>query len=256
MHIVYMKIRDSQTAIIGRSSRLSGGQRRGLSLIELTVFLSIVTVGIVATLSLYVNLRITQRLTEERRIASLAAEQKIDEIRIFINNGKTLDQAFQYYGPIPLPNGGPGATFDVPSLRQFTDYDKKDGARPNPRSIGTVSIINDENPNEKLFGYDFNNNCEGPPFGIDVNGNGAETIQTGFYDKGMVGYNDIAPYPFPLDLNGNGSNGSLLNPWESDLVSGFVILPVVVTIQWQGTNGAQRFDLFAIITANRITEVQ
>jgi len=227
-----------------------------MTLIELMVFLSIVTIGIVSTVSLYVNQRLAQRVTEERRLASLAAEQKVDEIRIFINNGKTLDQAFQQYGPLPLPQGAPGASFDVPSLNAFADDNPKDGQRPKPRAIGTVTIINDESPNESLFGYDYANNCAGPPFGVDIDGNGSRLIETGFGTKGAAGYNDICPKPFPLDLNGNGSDGSGSNPWDSNILSGFKMLPVVVTIQWNGADGPRRFDLFTIITANRITETQ
>ncbi len=173
-----------------------------------------------------------------------------------MNNGNTLDQAFQKYGPRPLPHGGPGATFDVPTLSAFFDNDRNDGIRPIARSIGTVTIVNDENPDERLFGYDFANNCEGPPFGVDIDGNGSHLIETGFGSKGAVGYRDKSPKYFPLDLNGNGSNGTAANPWDSNLVSGFIMLPVVVTIQWNGARGPQRYDLFAIILPNRITETQ
>ena len=229
---------------------------KGLTLVEVTVFLVVVSVAIVGTLSLNVNLRLSQRITEERRLASLAAEQKIDEIRIFVNNGNTLDQAFQRYGPLPLPHGSPGATFEVPGLTAFIDSDRSDGLRPAPRAVGTVSIINDEDPDERLFGYDFANACVAPPFGVDIDGNGSRLIETGFGVGGAAGYNDRSPQPFPLDLNGNGSNGSAANPWESNLVAGFIMLPVVVTVQWNGASGTQRFDLFAIITAQRIAETQ
>lgn len=226
----------------------------GLTLLEITIFLAVVTVGIVATLNLYVNQRIGQRVSEERRIASLAAEQKLDEIRIFINSGNTLDQAFAKYGPLPLPSGGAGATFDVPALTAFIDYDLRDGKRPNNRAVGTVTIINDEAPDEKLFGYDYANASEGPPFGVDINGNGSHLIETGFGSKGAAGYNDKAPKPFPLDLNGNGSDGSSSAPWDTNLVAGFTMLPIVITIQWNGANGPRRYDLFTVIAANRTTE--
>ncbi len=228
----------------------------GLTLIEVSIFLAVVTVGIVATLNLCVSQQLGQRVSEERRIASLAAEQKVDEIRIYINSGKTLDQAFQQYGPLPLPKGAPGATFDVPSLTAFLDMDSKDGKRPINRAVGTVTIINDESPDEKLFGYDYANSCEGPPFGVDLNGNGSHLIETGFGSKGAKGYNDSNPKPFPLDLNSNGSDGSNANPWDNNIVAGFTILPVVITIQWNGAQGPRRYDLFAIIAPNRSTETQ
>ncbi len=228
----------------------------GLTLVEVMIFLAVVAVGITGTFTLFVNQRLAQRIAEERRIASLAAEQKLDEIRIFVNKGKTLDQAFQYYGPLPLPQGAPGATFDVPALTAFVDYDRRDAPRPNPRAVGTVSIINDEVPDEKLFGYDYANQCAAPPFGVDIDGNGGHGIETGFGSSGAVGYNDACPKPFPLDLNGNGSDGSPAHPWDSNVVEGFVMLPIVITIQWDGAAGRQRFDLFTVLTANRATDTQ
>ncbi len=197
---------------------------------------------------MFVSNQAAERLSEERRLASAAASQKIDEIRIFLQNGNSLDQAFVNYGPLPLPTGGPGATFDVPGLTQFMDYDSADGNRPSPRAVGTVTIINDEAPNEAMFGYDFANQAALPPFGVDINSNGSQTIQTGFGSNGASGYNDVCPWPFPLDLNGNGSNGTAAFPWDSNVLSNFTILPVVITIQWQGANGPQRYDLFTIIT--------
>jgi hypothetical protein len=59
-----------------------------------------------------------------------------------------------------------------------------------------------------------------------------------------------------LDLNGNGSDGTTAKPWDTDLVSGFKMLPVVVTIQWNSADGPRRFDLFTVLTANRTTETQ
>lgn len=223
-------------------------ENHGLSLIEIMVFLSIVAVAITATISMYTRQTLAQRLTDERRIACLAAEQKLDEIRIYLQTGKSLDQAFQFYGPLPLPSGGPGAKFDVPGLSAYTDTDPKDGARSQPRAVGTVTIINDESPNEKYFGYDYANQSAVPPFGIDINNNGTRSIETGFGTNGTVGYNDICPPPFPLDLNGSGSDGSAAKPWESNIITGFVMLPVVITVQWQGVDGPRRFDLFSVIT--------
>ncbi len=220
----------------------------GLSLVELMFSLSIIAIVLTATLSLYVTHRVAQQAAEERRIASLAARQELDEIRIFLSKGNTLDQAFAQYGPFPLPTGGPGATFSVPSLEAFLDTDPRDGMRLNPRAVGTVTIINAEAPREELFGFDYANGCIGPPFGVDINGNGSRIIETGFGTRGAAGYKDHIPEPFPLDLNDNGSDGSAKNPWDANVVSGFKILPVVITIQWRGLDGPRRFDLFSIIT--------
>ena len=73
----------------------------------------------------------------------------------------------------------------------------------------------------------------------------SDTYEGSRHDKPIA---DQTPYPFPLDLNANDSDGTPEHPWESNIVSGFVMLPVVITIQWQGVDGPRRFDLFSIIT--------
>ena len=93
---------------------------RGLSIIETIILLGVVVVAVTGALSIFIMQQAAERLTEERRLASFSATQKIDEIRIFLQNGKTLDQAFIYYGPLPLPTGGPGATHLLTGL-----YDAK-----------------------------------------------------------------------------------------------------------------------------------
>jgi len=123
----------------------SSARFAGFSLLELMVFLVVMAVGMTAALSMFVSSRMAERVGEERRLASLAAEQKIDEIRNYIQSGKTLDQAFIQYGPLPLPTGAAGAMFNVAGLSAFYDTNPADGARPNARAIGTVTIINDEN---------------------------------------------------------------------------------------------------------------
>ena len=229
----------------------------GLSLLELMIFLAVMAIGMTASLSMYITSRLAERVGEERRLASLAAEQKIDEIRNYVSGGNhTLDQAYAQYGPVNLPVGGPGAMFNVPGLTAYYDTNTVDGSRPNPRSIGTVTIINDETPSERQFGYDYANSTAStvptPPFGVDINGNGTRLIQTGFGNTGAADYNDVIPPPFPLDLNGNGSNGTTV-AWDHVITSGFVMLPVVISIQWQGAAGPQRLDMFAIIIPDQLT---
>jgi type II secretory pathway pseudopilin PulG len=228
---------------------------KAFTIVEILVFLAIVAIGLTASFQLYVQTRLSDRVAEERRLASMAAMAKIDEIRVFVQGAKTLDQAFVQYGPLPVPTGGPGATFAVPGLTAFLDTDSSDGQRPNLRAIGTVTIINDEAPNERFFGYDYANQCALPPFGVDIDGNGSHLIETGFGPNGAAGYNDQTPYPFPLDLNGNDSDGSAEHPWESNVVTGFIVLPVVITVQWQGAAGPQRYDVFTLIAPAQVAEV-
>ena len=46
---------------------------------------------------------------------------------------------------------------------------------------------------------------------------------------------------FPLDLNGDGDNA------DKDVSGGFQLLPVLVTIRWEGALGDQRVDLRSIL---------
>src|SRR5437879_4842262 len=91
-------------------------QPKAFTLLEIMIFMVVIAISMTATLSIYISQRLAQRSGEERRLASIAAEQKIDEIRNYIQSGNTLDQAFTKYGPLPVPGGGPSATFAVPGL--------------------------------------------------------------------------------------------------------------------------------------------
>src|SRR5438105_1539163 len=96
---------------------------KGMSLLEIMVFTLVMAVAMTGALSTFLSSRLAQSIGEDRRAASLAAEQKIDEIRAYAQSGKTLDQTFQKYGPLPLPTGAPRATFNVPGLSGFYDLD-------------------------------------------------------------------------------------------------------------------------------------
>ncbi|MBI3831789.1 MAG: prepilin-type N-terminal cleavage/methylation domain-containing protein [Planctomycetes bacterium] len=191
------------------------GFRRGMTLVEVMVTLAVLTIAMTGALSVYFTHIRTEMTSEERRRAALAAQAKLDEIRSAIAGGASLDQIFNDYGPLPLPGGGPKATFDVEGLRPIGKL-----------ATGTVSIISDEAPNEADFGIDYRAKAMPPKiFGVDINGDRK--------------YSGASPYPFPLDLNGNGTT-------EHFVAAGFRLLPVVVTIQWNGTYGTERMDIFAL----------
>lgn len=189
--------------------------RRGMTLVEVMVTLAVLAIAMTGALSVYFTHIRTEMTSEERRRATLAAQAKMDEIRSAIAGGISLDRIFNDYGPLPTPGGGPKATFEVEGLRPIAKV-----------ATGTVSIISDEAPNESDFGIDYLANATPPKFfGVDINGDRQ--------------YSGSSPYPFPLDLNGNGTT-------EHFVASGFRLLPVVVTIQWTGTYGVERLDLFSI----------
>jgi type II secretory pathway pseudopilin PulG len=277
----------------------------GLSLIETIVFIAIVTVSMLATLKAWSTHVKLATISEQRRTAMVAAEQKMDEIRSFIGNYRTLhphvpaynplDQAFIYYGPPTTPTGtaNPSAglqspcCFNVPGLvpvynTQSLNYD----------AIGNVTIINDEAPDATAFGieYDGTSNPRGlpgnntVPFGCNLYGDnyvdpyniitteGTFPIPKVLNGPGLPvlapflqGTTSTLPSPLPLGLvAGPGGNVYLDLNYDkkletgnpnvgvtspSSITSGFVLLPVDVTIRWTGPSGeVERVDLFAILS--------
>ncbi|MBE7465797.1 MAG: hypothetical protein HS116_20170 [Planctomycetes bacterium] len=73
---------------------------RGMTLLEVAVAGTILVVAVTATLSMFVTHMRGARLTEERRIAMQFAQSKLDEIRLEIATGSSLELIFQRYGPL------------------------------------------------------------------------------------------------------------------------------------------------------------
>lgn len=130
---------------------------RGVLLLESLTLCTIIAIAIPGALNVFLSHQVAERSSKKRGLASVSATQKLDEIRIFTQIGNTLDEAFGNYGPLLLPISGPGATFNISGLPPFYDLDKTDSPRPNPRAVGTVTIINNEAPNEANFGFDYSN---------------------------------------------------------------------------------------------------
>jgi type II secretory pathway pseudopilin PulG len=224
---------------MGRSRRVAG-----LTLVEVMVFFAMVSIAMLGALSIY-NRHITGgRLTEQRRMASLAAEEKLDEMRSAIADrlakaptGNALDYIFYHNAPAPHnldyygydpDNVGPTVAlglnrpccFDVPNLPPVPGIPS-----------GVVTIITDETPDEAQFGWAYNGSALPPLFGVDLNGNRRYTDTT-----------NLAP--FPLDINGNGTTTDNLADRK------FALMPVVITIQWMGPFGRERLDVFSILSAD------
>ncbi len=161
-----------------------------------------------------------------------------------------------YDGVLDLEGGVPGTGEDI-NGNGVLDYFLP---RLKGRPMGTVTFITDENPSEEDFGWiqgseDPDGNWisgttgETPkvagsdwynsnPFGVDLNGNGL-ALET----------SNISP--FPMDLNGNG-NTTDSNLYIDPLATPTpIILPVVITIQWQSPYGPERYDHFALLTKDR-----
>jgi len=200
------------------------------------IFFVILSIAMMGAMSVYSRHVMGGRVTEQRRIATIAAEEKLDEIRSAIQDavqagvGEPLTHVYfhaaptdnQFYGPTPPGTGNSRpCCFNVSGLTAVPGI-----------SIGTVTIINDETPDEAQFGLAFNGSGAPPLFGIDINGNRRYTDNAGVS-------------PFPLDMNGNGVST------DNIVVDRFSMLPVVVTIQWMGPYGRERMDMFSILTADR-----
>jgi type II secretory pathway pseudopilin PulG len=196
----------------------------GLTLIEVMVFFAIVSIAMLGALSIYTRHVTGGRLTEQRRLASLAAEEKLDELRGLVDkqvqalNLDPLTPVYNQFATTPPATGLTRCCFNVPNLPSLPG-----------RAAGTVTVINDETPDEAQFGLAYDGTATPPIFGVDINGNRRYTDSAGLP-------------PFPIDLNQNG------NTTDHIITSSFSLLPVVITIQWMGPFGRERLDVFTILS--------
>jgi prepilin-type N-terminal cleavage/methylation domain-containing protein len=200
---------------------------RGLSLVECLCALAVLAVALCSTMSSYITHIHSERFTEERRLALQAAVGKVDELRRLVASGWSLDQLYDTYRPfigVTDPANMPAAAFTVDGLTVGSNPQRN-------RYVGTISLIVDESPNESDYGVDYSVSPSVLSLGADINGNAYYLDQ----------YPGAPPRPFPMDINANG------NTTDNPLVEGFYLLPIVVTVNWQGVFGVQRLDLFTII---------
>lgn len=73
---------------------------RGMTIIEVMVTVLVLAIAITAALMTFATHFRGARLTEERRIAMQFAQSKVDEIRLAVATGDTLERIFQKYGPL------------------------------------------------------------------------------------------------------------------------------------------------------------
>ena len=217
----------------------------GLSLIEVAIFISTVSVAMLATLSSYVRYLQMKNATEQHRAALSAAEEKIDEIRSYISrvrlgtakdangaavplNSNPLDAAFNLYGPSPATTAlQRPCCFSVPDLTPVGSS-----------SIGTVTIINSETPDATQFGYAYDGTPAPKIFSVNMYRN---TYADGGFPAALP-----PAAPFPLDLDGDGLTTS------TNVTANFRLLPVVVTVRWRAPDGSvQRLDLFSLLSAEQ-----
>jgi type II secretory pathway pseudopilin PulG len=265
-------------------------QPLGLTMIEVMVFITIVTVAMLATLSAWAKHVKIETISEQRRLAQIAAEQKLDEIRNCIatirnTNVKVppvnpLDEAFKKYGPPnPLSAAMNGSTFIAPCCFDVPELPPVPNSKGNPwASVGTVTFINDEAPDATKFGYEYDGTTTPNIFCCNLYGD--NYVDPMNYSSGgafpstlppMAPFVQAAPAVTPtpgiagpangkyyLDLNNNGLidtvntavTGSTVNSARLPITSGFVVLPVDITMRWLGPSGeVERLDLFAVLSA-------
>jgi prepilin-type N-terminal cleavage/methylation domain-containing protein len=220
----------------------------GFTIVECLCALMILAVALIATLSMNNAYIRGEAFAEERRLALQGASVKMEELRALVAQGISLDtlndsdynpssplpEHYYYYGTWPAgtvtdPGDMPRAAFKVPGLvTSSPDVQRRD-------YVGTVSLIIEERPNEHNYGIDYSyspvkSNLDN--IGADINGNKfySDTFPTN------------PPGPFPLDIDGDGRTNNL-----SPITAGYFLMPVVVTVHWNGACGEQRVDLFTIL---------
>ena len=280
---------------------------RGVTLLEVMVTTLIIAIAVTAALEITATHRRSARLAEERRAAQQAAVAKIDQLRVMVVNGVSLDGIFQLYGPldygfdfeddVDTTTGdemaigwgdetdwgdrsvtvvGPGYDPDlIPDGAAYTNFAVGEDANNNGtledhedlnqngrldtylpiiegRPLGSVNIIFDETPDESTFGFLHGQQkaatgdwSTSNPFGVDINGN--RFFRDDAAKKDGAGHYSFVP-PFPMDLNGDGVINGLDGTPDDPVFSNFRVLPVVITIQWTGPYGPERYDHFALIT--------
>ncbi|MFH0938127.1 MAG: prepilin-type N-terminal cleavage/methylation domain-containing protein [Planctomycetota bacterium] len=214
----------------------------GFTLVECVIALILLMIGLAATLMCHMaNIR-SDQFTEERRLALQAAVEQIDKIRSLVASGQSLDTIYNRYcafaGETKIVNNVLYAATDSDNLRplpafKVTGLTERSSDPLRRAYVGTISLIIDEMPNEQDYGVDYSVTPSVLNLGADINGNG-------YYRDA---YPASPPSPFPLDINGDGT--TIDNP----MISGFYILPIVVTVHWTGVlrPQQQRIDLFTII---------
>ncbi|MCW8133343.1 MAG: type II secretion system protein [Planctomycetota bacterium] len=73
---------------------------KGMTILEVMVTVLVLAIAITAALMTFATHFRGARLTEERRIAMQFAQAKIDDIRLAVATGDTLERIFQKYGPL------------------------------------------------------------------------------------------------------------------------------------------------------------
>jgi len=215
--------------------------QRGFSLLEVMVAAFILAIAITSALGLFITHVRGAELTEQRRIALQFAHAKIDELRLKVASGWSLELVYQTYGvldygasitnpPIKGTTGslstansdhylklatgmGDPATFIVgEDANNNGALDANEDLNGNgvldtfldpfpTRPLGTVTFVDCESPNEGDYGK---------VFGMAQN-----LAPTQWYLRNPFGlditgngnYSDTLPSPFPLDINGDGDSG-------------------------------------------------
>ena len=214
--------------------RRSAGCTRGLSLLEVSIAIGVLSTSILGIFSLYITTETMKIVSREDAVALYAAEEVINEIRSAPFSTTTGEKVVTDYSnetrTINLV-GLQGANHRLGEVAATVLSGSPDGLKVE-EELGIV-IITEEKPTESNFGdVDGDGDMDFP---VDLNLNGAFTDYLSTVS---------AEQTFPLDLGGDsGLQDTALTLSELRLV------PVAVVVRWQSVAGMERrIQVLTLIT--------
>ncbi len=213
---------------------------RGLTLLEVTIAMSVMSTAIVAVFQLFITSERFGTIAREDSLALYAAEQMINEIR---------SKPFTVSVPDADPNTRQtvaeyhNATFNV-NLVGAVVPSQRLGVASAPIISGTpdglkvqqemgVIIINEESPNEGHFGDTDGDGDLDFPVDLDLNGNFANTLDQVYWDNAQT--TRAVNLAFPVDLGGD--KNLKTETITRDLLR---LVPLAVVVRWTSLAGLER----------------
>ena len=123
----------------------SAGPRKGFTLIELAIAMSLLMIGIVSVVSASSRMHTLRALNRERNLAQNGMRSVAERIHARSHGLRATPDAWvsgllELYGP----GGSAGNNFDILGLT----------ALPGAPSVGTIQIVTDETANDDALGFE------------------------------------------------------------------------------------------------------
>ncbi|MCZ7647701.1 MAG: prepilin-type N-terminal cleavage/methylation domain-containing protein [Planctomycetota bacterium] len=217
-------------AKVSRRFRQSG--QRGLTLLEVSLAMVVLTTSIMGVYSLFITSEMMQVLAREESLAMYASKGVINQLRVapFENSAFVEGTSPEEERPVfayhnyrkKVDLAGPVA----PNQRLGAISIAGGDGRKVDEELGVI-LIYQESPNESDFGdVDGDGDLDFP---IDLNGNGSYSD--------VLSTPDPAKHPFPLNLGGD---KSVLTEDFGSSLSFLRFIPVVVVVRWRSLSGLER----------------